>query len=88
MRCKRCGEWLIEPQTVPKKEIDFTFGDANGDGIINVKDVTAIQRHLANYEILTDKELGAADVNFDGKIDIDDATLLQMYLALFDVVLG
>ena len=87
-RCKLCGEWLTEPQVIPKKEIDFTFGDVNGDGKINVRDVTAIQRHLARYNILTDKNFGAADVNFDAAVKIDDATLLQSYLAEFNVTIG
>ena len=88
VRCKLCGEWLIEPQVTPKKTIDFTFGDVNEDGKVNIRDVTAIQRFLAEYTDLTEKQRGAADVNFDGVVDVRDATLLQMYFAEFDVVLG
>ena len=88
VRCKRCGEWLIEPQVVPKKPIDFTFGDVNEDGKVNIRDVTAIQRFLAEYTDLTERQRGAADVNFDGVVDVRDATLLQMYFAEFDVTLG
>ncbi len=88
VRCKLCGEWLVEPQVVPKKKIDFTFGDSNGDGEISIRDVTAIQRFLAQLNTLSEKQLGAADVNFDGVVDIKDITLLQMYFAEFDVVLG
>lgn len=88
VRCKLCGEWLIEPQVTPKKTIDFTFGDVNEDGKVNIRDVTAIQRFLAEYTDLAERQRGAADVNFDGVVDINDATHLQMYLAEFDVVLG
>ena len=88
VRCKLCGEWLIEPQVTPKKTIDFTFGDVNEDGKVNIRDVTAIQRFLAEYTDLTERQRGAADVNFDGVVDVRDATLLQMYFAEFDVVLG
>ena len=64
------------------------IGDANLDGKINIRDVTAIQRHIAEIEILTSVCLVNADTNGDGTVDISDATHLQMYLAEYDVVLG
>ena len=73
---------------LPKKPIDFTYGDSNGDDVVNVTDVTSVQRYLANLKTLTEQELGAADVNTDGKVTIDDVTLLQRYLAEFDVTIG
>ena len=88
VRCKHCGEWLIEPQIIPKLPIDFIYGDADGNGRVDVRDVTAIQRHLADINTLTGKQLGAADTNGDGNVTIEDATLLQMFLAEYDVVLG
>ena len=63
-------------------------GDTNLDGYININDVTAIQRHLADIELLTDEQLAVADANGDGVVDINDATYLQMYLAEYNVVLG
>ena len=67
---------------------DAVIGDVNGDDKVNVRDVTAMQRHLAGLEELTDDRLALADTNGDGKVDINDATHLQRYLAEFDVVLG
>ena len=65
------------------------IGDANLDGKTNVKDVTAIQRHLAEIESFNANQLVSADVNGDGEVTIDDATHLQTYLAEFDgIVLG
>ena len=65
------------------------FGDANGDNKINVRDITAIQRHLAEYQPLTTAQSFVADVDGNGKVNIHDATHLQMYLAEYeDVVLG
>lgn len=64
------------------------IGDTNLDGRINVRDVTAIQRHVAELETLTEKGLVLADINGDGVVTIEDATLLQMFLAELDVVLG
>ena len=63
-------------------------GDCNGDGKVNIGDVTAIQRHLAEIEPLTGDFLAAADVNGDGTVTIDDATAIQSYLAEFENVYG
>ena len=67
---------------------DAMIGDVTGDGNITISDVTAIQRHVAELELLTEEQLSAADTNGDGEINIADATHLQMYLAEYDVVLG
>ncbi len=67
---------------------DFKTGDANLDGVVDVRDVTAIQRHIAEFELLTDDGLLAADVNGDGELTVEDVTLLQRYLAEFDVQLA
>lgn len=69
-------------------ESSNSIGDTNLDGKINVNDVTAIQRHLADLETFTEKQLAVADTNGDGNVDIADATHLQMYLAEYGVVLG
>ena len=57
------------------------LGDADGDGSVNVSDVTTIQRYLAELETLEGIYLHAADANQDGSVDISDATALQMYIA-------
>ena len=59
------------------------LGDANGDGYVNISDVTDIQRAVAEMDTLDDLRKKAADVNSDGVVTIDDATILQMYLAEF-----
>ena len=69
-------------------EKPINLGDANLDGIISIRDVTAIQRHVAEFAMFNDEQLAAADTNGDGVVTIDDATHLQRYLAEFDVQLG
>ena len=64
---------------------NILLGDATGDGIVNVNDVTAIQRHTAEYEALTGDCLKAADIDGDGEVTINDATQLQRWIAEFDV---
>ena len=61
------------------------LGDVNGDDIISIYDVTQIQRHLAEYELLQGIYDHVADVNGDGFIDINDATDLQKYLAEYEM---
>ena len=63
-------------------------GDADGDGRVNIRDVTAIQRHICEYEPITGINMLAADVNRDGVVDINDATELQKYTAQYDNTLN
>ena len=64
------------------------IGDVNLDGIVDICDATAIQRHLADLEPLSGQALALADVNGDGAVDISDVTYLQEYIAGYDIVLG
>lgn len=57
------------------------LGDVNLDGKINIKDATAIQKHIAKLADLDDNNLKVADVNGDGKVNIKDATEIQKYIA-------
>ena len=69
-------------------EYDVVPGDANGDGKVNIRDVTAIQRHVSELKLLAGKDAFSADVDGNGAVDINDATHLQRYLAEYDVQLG
>ena len=57
------------------------IGDVSDDGVINIKDITAIQYHIAKTTTLKGGRLTAADTNRDGRGDILDATGLQKYIA-------
>ena len=63
--------------------IGYILGDVNGDYRVDISDATAIQRHLAEIDILDGAKLLAADVDRDGEVNISDATHLQMFLAEF-----
>lgn len=60
---------------------EFKLGDVNMDGFVNINDVTAIQRNLAELEKFNELQELAADANCDKEIDISDATAIQMYSA-------
>lgn len=64
-------------------DASYLRGDADGDGIISINDVTAIQRHLAGMEEIIRQNLKAADADSSGAADISDATLIQRRLAEF-----
>ena len=64
---------------------DVITGDVTGDGIVNVCDVTEVQRFVADMTELSLKQRLAADVDRDGVISILDSTVIQRYLAEYEV---
>ena len=60
------------------------IGDANLDGVVNINDVTQIQRHLSEMITLKKTAASNADYNQDGSITIDDCTMIQRFLAEYD----
>ena len=65
----------------------YVMGDANSDGVADIKDVTAIQCYLAGIKSLDSMGILAADVDGDEEVTIDDATEIQYYLSCFDFTL-
>lgn len=61
--------------------IDKTYGDANGDGKVDIKDATAIQKHLAGAGGKNGFYREIADCDFNNVISIKDATCIRKYLA-------
>lgn len=59
----------------------YGTGDVNGDGTIDINDVTMLQNGLAGSEELSQTQLYSADANYDGKVSIDDATKISLYIA-------
>ena len=53
------------------------YGDTNGDGIINAKDLLTIQKNNIQVKALTGVYLTAADVTRDGKVNAKDLLLVQ-----------
>ncbi len=86
--CTACGQ--KETQTIPK--LDFTYGDVNGDGKINGRDVVKLAKYLAAYDERTGTSSvtvsPGADVNGDGRIDGRDLVKLRKYLANYDESTG
>ncbi len=74
---------VSSPESDPPEIIEYIglLGDANEDGIVNIKDATAIQKHIASLEALTDTGVLLADVDTSGDVNIKDATAIQKYIA-------
>ena len=68
------------------QEIDiFLYGDVNGDGKVDIDDLTRLRRYIAESSTVI---FPGADANGDGTVDIDDLTRLRKYFAEEAVVLG
>ena len=88
-------------EDLEKFNLGEKIGDINGDGALDIKDATEIQRCLAEYRDYPENDpVGAAeyyttgsetlqyksDINRDGKRNIRDVTSLQRKLAEYDEV--
>ncbi|MDP4120386.1 MAG: starch-binding protein [Bacillota bacterium] len=56
-------------------------GDANCDGVVNLKDATLIQKYLVGLSTLTTQGKTNADYNGDSIVNLKDATAIQKKLA-------
>lgn len=66
---------------VGEYNVYYKIGNVISTDEINIKDATAIQKHLADIAPLSDYDLRLADTNNDKKINIKDSTTVQKYLA-------
>ena len=60
-------------------------GDADGDGVVSIKDASQIQKHAAKILTLEGQLFKNADVDGDNTINVKDASTIQKYLAKMDV---
>lgn len=71
---------------VTEAPIATVYGDANGDGEVNLNDASLVLKYIADWDLTLD--LDAADANGDGKVTLSDVSLILKYLSGWDVVLG
>ena len=74
------GALVIKAITNEKTDASF-LGDVDLNGDVNIKDVTALQKYLAQIITLPTDAVLNADFNQDGKIKITDATAISKMLA-------
>lgn len=63
--------------TVGEASSEKLLGDANGDGKVDVKDATLIQKYVVLMADIAPENLTVADYNKDGRIDVKDASAIQ-----------
>jgi len=73
------AETVIMSSTATQNEL--LLGDVNLDYKVNIKDATALQKHLAKLTSLSEDGLKVSDTNKDGRITISDATTIQKKIA-------
>lgn len=84
----------LDSSTKAKIAFEFTYegentqpsltgllGDSDCDGKVNVKDATAIQKHVAGIITLSETGAKLADVDTSTNINIKDATAIQKWVA-------
>lgn len=74
------GEWASVASA------PYLAGDANGDGVFNLADVTVMLKHIAGWGISVAPI--SSDVNMDGGYSLSDVTVMLKVLAGWDVVMG
>ena len=61
------------------EEVSDTFGDANGDGEVDLNDALLVIRHALGLIQLSENNAHFADVNGDGFVTLADALLILRY---------
>lgn len=59
---------------------NFLRGDANGDGVVDVKDALRVAQYVNKLAIIEDAYILQADANNDGIVDIKDALRIAQYV--------
>ena len=80
--CNTCGAIREDPD----QPVEILYGDANGDGSINARDLVLLQQFMAGWDVTF--SFVAADVDGNGNVVARDLALLQQYIAGWDVTLG
>ncbi len=73
--------YILGADIVAREGIDY--GDTNGDGGINLSDISLMLKYIAKWEDLT-IDVDAADVNDDGMVNLFDVSHLLKYLAKWE----
>lgn len=74
------------------EENPVMYGDADGDGRINARDIVTIMKYIANYDydtgVSTVTVAPGADADGDGRINARDIVAIMKYIANYDYDTG
>ncbi len=72
--------------------LEVVYGDVNGDGKINIKDLVSLRKYFVQYDpVSKTSEVNieeGSDINCDDNIDLNDLTILKRYFANFNPITG
>lgn len=77
MKCDFCGTEELAA---------VTYGDADGNGKVNLNDASAVLKYIAKWDVTID--IVAADVDCNEKVNLNDVSAILKYIAKWDIVLG
>ena len=89
--------FVTQVKEAPYEYVAFIWGDANGDGVVDNKDIVRLKNYVANYDEGTGISTNGtttytlapgADANGDGAVDNKDIVRLKNYVANYDEVSG
>ena len=71
------------PAEITAKEsvLDFLKGDATGDGIVDISDITMLSLYLLDDNSLDENQQKAADIDDNDKVDLADLARLMQYIS-------
>ena len=72
-----CG---TEKITFEIKGEEIMLGDVNGDGMINVSDISLMAAYIKGIKSLEDAQLTAADVNRNGELNVSDLSMVAAHV--------
>ena len=75
------GESVTRNVTMFPETPSDVRGDANGDGLVTLKDILLLRKIVAGVETLPDSYIANADVNGDGYVTLKDILLLRKVVA-------
>ena len=79
-----CGQGYLAVFTITGEsfvpEVNFTPGDVNEDGKIDIMDIIRLNRALFGKENLTDTQAKAADIDGDGAPSFSDSLTIMRYI--------
>lgn len=72
-----------EPEPEPTPEPEPLMGDANGDGVLDLADVSFALKYIAEWDVIPDAAL--ADMNGNGRVGLEDVSAMLKLIAGWDV---
>ncbi len=81
----KLDEFLVFGDMDPVDEPDYTTGDINGDGLVEIADALLLFQHSLMPDVYPITYPGNVDFNYDDTLDISDALRLFQYSLMPDV---